>query len=182
MIPYKITIGNHRPTTKGDSPLLWYRIFARGSEQCSITRSVSNISRKKNLDSYLNLNPSSPLDSPNSSSRIRILRKPKSLFDLKNWFEKGVKRSKSYVEQQDSRKNGKKWRERMESDPGKYRMRPFLETRLRERERDRDRQRKREREIGREAEGAANRCTACAPFLLDFSKPIERSRLREQHA
>lgn len=51
-----------------------------------------------------------------------------------------------------------------------------------ERERDRDRQRKREREIGREAEGAANRCTACAPFLLDFSKPIERSRSREQHA
>lgn len=34
----------------------------------------------------------------------------------------------------------------------------------------------------REGQGAANRCTACAPFLLDFSKPIERSRSREQHA
>lgn len=29
---------------------------------------------------------------------------------------------------------------------------------------------------------AGDRCTACAPFLLDFSKPIERSRSREQHA
>lgn len=50
------------------------------------------------------------------------------------------------------------------------------------RERDRKIGREKEREIGREAEGAANRCTACAPFLLDFSKPIERSRSREQHA
>lgn len=51
----------------------------------------------------------------------------------------------------------------------KYRMQPFLETRL-------------QREREREGQGAANRCTACAPFLLDFSKPIERSRSREQHA
>ena len=54
--------------------------------------------------------------------------------------------------------------------------------REREKERRRERERERERERGRGAEGAANRCTACAPFLLDFSKPIERSRSREQHA
>lgn len=163
MIPCKITIGNHRPTTKGDSPLLVSNIRSWSKQRSLLDNARLRFEhflrekKKKILILHLESKQKSYTSKIENDSSFGKTTKPLSSKSFRRRWTTGFERER-----------GKKWVENNQGMEINIACSRFSKRGCSEKE--------------REGQGAANRCTACAPFLLDFSKPIERSRSREQHA